>query len=116
MTTRGRGPGIHEITLEVPGPLPRVVIIWVVQSEGDLYIVGARDSGWVSMLGRGGPVRMRMEDNTFSMNATLLDTGWEPIIKAYLAKYRSGYPEIVDGFPSLDDAAGSISVFRLTGQ
>ena len=112
----GETAGIHEITLEVPGPLPRVVIIWVVQSEGDLYILGARDSGWVSMLGRGGPVRMRMEDNTFSMNATLLDTGWEPIIKAYLAKYRSGYPEIVDGFPSLDDAAGSISVFRLTGQ
>jgi hypothetical protein len=36
-------------------------------------------------------------------------------MEAYLAKYRPGYPEIVDGFPSLDDAAGSFSVFRLSG-
>ena len=110
----GETSGIHEITLEVPGPLPRVVIIWVVQLRGDLYIVGSRDSGWVSMLGEGGPVRMRMEDNTYSLNATLLDTGWERAMEAYLAKYRPGYPEIVDGFPSLDDAAGSFSVFRLS--
>lgn len=110
----GETSGIHEITLEVPGPLPRVVIIWVVQLEGDLYIVGSRKSGWVSMLGEGGSVRVRMEDNTYSLNAALLDTGWERAMEAYLAKYRSDYPEIVDGFPSLDDAAASFSVFRLS--
>jgi hypothetical protein len=110
----GETSGIHEITLEVPGLLPRVVIIWVVQSEGDLYIVGSRDSGWVSMLGEGGSVRMRMEDNTYLLNAALLDTGWERAMDAYLAKYRSDYPEIVDGFPALEDAAGSFSVFRLS--
>lgn len=112
----GETAGIHEIALEVPGRMPRVVIIWVVQLEGDLHIVGSRDSGWVSMLGQGGPVRMRMEGNTFFMNATLLDTGWEPVVEAYLTKYRPGYPEIVDGFPSLDDAAESMAVFRLLGQ
>ena len=57
---------VHEITLEVPGPLPRVVIIWVAQSLGELYVVGSKNSGWVSMLGDGGPVRMRMEDKTYS--------------------------------------------------
>jgi hypothetical protein len=111
----GETSGIHEIKLKVPGPLPRVVIIWVVQSEGDLYIVGSRDGGWVSMLGEGGPVRMRMGNNTYSLNASLLETGWEQAMEAYVAKYRPDYPEIVDGFPSLDDAAGSFSVFRLSG-
>ena len=110
----GETSGIHEITLEVPGPLPRVVIIWVVQLEGDLYIVGSRKSGWVSMLGEGGSVRMRMEDKTYSLNAALLDTGWERAMEDYRAKYRSDYPRIVDGFPSLDDAAASFSVFRLS--
>ena len=110
----GETSGIHEITLEVPGPLPRVVIIWVVQSVGELYIVGSRDSGWVSMLDDGGPVRMRMEGNTYSLNATFLKTGWEHAMEAYVAKYRLDYPEIIDGFPSLEDAAGSISVFRLS--
>jgi len=112
----GESSAIHEITLEVPGPLPRVVIIWFVQSEGDLYIVGSRGSGWVSMLGEGGPVRMRMEDNTYSLNATWLETGWELAMEAYVVKYRPDYPEIVDGFPSQKDAAESMSVFRLSGQ
>ena len=67
------------------------------------------------MLGEGRPVRMRMGDNTYSLNATLLDTGWERAMEAYFAKYRPDYPEIVDGFPSLEDAAGSFSVFRLSG-
>jgi hypothetical protein len=106
----------HEIRLEVPGPLPRVVIIWVVQWKGDLHIVGYKESGWVSKLENGGPVRMRMGDRTFSLTATALATGWEPVMDAYLDKYRPDYPEIVDGFPSKEEAAGAFSVFRLSAR
>jgi hypothetical protein len=35
----------HEIRLKVPGTIPRVVIIWVIQYENDLYIVGSKESG-----------------------------------------------------------------------
>ena len=106
---------IHEVKLEVQGTLPRVVIIWVIEWNNELHVVGARDSGWVSMLGEGGAVRVRMGDKTYSLNAELMESGWEPVMEAYVAKYRTDYPEIVDGFPSLEDAAGSISVFRLSG-
>lgn len=103
----------HEIELKVPGTLPRVVIIWVIQHDGELYVVGAKDSGWVSMLGEGGPVEMRLEGNTYALDATLVTQGWEPAMTAYVAKYRPDHPDIVAGFPAIEDADESISVFRL---
>lgn len=106
---------IHEIKLEVgEGVMPRVVIIWVVQVDGDLHIVGARESGWTSMLGDGGPVRIRMGDRTYNMQATLMSTGWQPVLEAYVEKYRADYPDIVTGFPDVDEAAATTAVFRLT--
>ena len=114
-TTWGDTSQIHEIELEVSsGMIPRVVIIWVVQVDGDLHVVGARDSGWTSALGSGGPVRMRMGDETYVMQATLLSTGWEQVVEAYVEKYRADYPDIVAGFPDIEEAAGTVSVFRLT--
>ena len=53
--------GVDEIRLKVPGTVPRVVLIWVVQYEADLYVVGNSASGWVEMLGEGGPVAMRLK-------------------------------------------------------
>jgi len=38
------------------------------------------------------------------------------VMDAYLDKYRSDYPEIVDGFPSKEEAAGAFSVFRLSAR
>ena len=112
--TWGDTSNIHEISLEVPGILPRVVIIWVVQTDGDLYVVGSKDSAWVSMLGDGSSVKMRMEGKTFPLNAVLIENDWEKAMESYIAKYQPDYPEIVGGFPSLEDAADSISVFRLS--
>lgn len=107
----------HEIKLEVgEGAIPRVVIIWVVQVEGDLHVVGAKDSGWTTMIGEGGPVRMRMGDQTYEMQATLVTEEWQPILEAYVEKYRADYPEIVEGFPALAEAEGTVSVFRLTAR
>lgn len=103
----------HEILLEVPGTLPRVVTIWVVDHSGDLHVVGARSSGWVEMIGAGAPVQMRLGDATYALRAEPVETGWEAVLTAYVDKYRADYPDIVAGFPALEDAAGQIAVFRL---
>ena len=105
--------GVHEIKLKVPGTLPRVVIIWVVDLAGELYVVGAADSGWVTMIGSGSPVEMRLGDNTYGLTAEPVGSGWEPILAAYVAKYRPDYPEIVGGFPSIEEAEGQMAVFHL---
>ena len=106
---------LHEIKLQIPGALPRTVIIWVIEYAGDLYVVGSRDSGWVQMIGSGSPVKLRIEDATYSVNAAPVANGWEPIMEAYIQKYQPDYPEIVAGFPSLEEAQGLIGVFKLEG-
>jgi hypothetical protein len=106
---------VHEIELEVSGGLvPRVVIIWVVQVDGDLHVVGFKGSGWTSALGTGGSIRMRMGDKTYELDAHLVTSGWQPILEAYLDKYRADYPDIVEGFPALEEAKEIASVYRLT--
>ncbi|MGK0221259.1 MAG: quinohemoprotein ethanol dehydrogenase [Limisphaerales bacterium] len=108
---------VHEISLSVgTGMLPRVVIIWVVQFEGDLYVVGSPDSGWTQRIGAASAVQMRLGDETYDMHATRVEAGWKPILTAYAEKYEPDYPEIVGGFPNLDDAQGMFAIFRLTGQ
>ncbi|MFN3235614.1 MAG: hypothetical protein ACE37D_01000 [Pseudomonadales bacterium] len=104
---------LHEVSLQVPGVVPRVVIIWVIDYQSDLYVVGSSDSGWVKMLGAGGPVKLRMLDATYALTAERIARDWQPVMQAYVEKYRTDYPEIVAGFPSLEDASGQISVFRL---
>ena len=105
---------VHEIKLEVPGTVPRVVIIWVIEYESDLYVTGYTKSGWVQMLGDGGPVRMRLGDNTYPLVATVVTDNALPILTAYMDKYRPYYPDIVAGFPSPDEARDSFAVFRLS--
>ncbi len=106
---------VHEIKLRVgEGTFPRVVVIWVVQVNGDLYVVGSKGSGWVSRLGDGGPVSMRMGDKTYDMQATLVSMGWEQVLEAYVEKYQADYPDIVKGFPDIEEAAETTAVFRLT--
>jgi hypothetical protein len=112
----GQWPDTHdvdEIRLRVPGVLPRVVIIWVVESAGELYVVGARDSGWVSMLGEGGPVEMRLGESTYRLRAVAVREGWEALLTAYVDKYRPRYPDIVAGFPKPDEASSQVTVFKL---
>lgn len=105
--------GVHEIKLRVPGAVPRVVIIWVIEHAGDLHVVGARDSGWVAMIGAGAPVEMRLGDNTYALNAVTVVSGWEDVLTAYVDKYRADYPDIIAGFPAIDEAKGAVAVFRL---
>ena len=104
---------VHEIRLKVPGTLPRVVIIWVIEYLGELHVVGSQESGWVTRIGAGGPVEMRLGDSTYALNAVPVSQGWQEILEAYVAKYEPDYPDIVAGFPSLEEAEGTIAVFRL---
>jgi hypothetical protein len=104
---------VHEIELRVPGSPPRVVIIWVVEHGGELHVVGSRESGWVSRIGAGAPVQLRLGDDTYALNATPVTEGWQEILQAYVDKYRPDYPDIVAGFPSLEEAEGQVAVFRL---
>lgn len=102
-----------EILLKVPGTLPRVVIIWVVEHQDELYVVGAPDSGWVKMIGDGSPVEMRLGERTYALNATPVREGWEDVLSAYVDKYRPNYPDIVASFPAPDQAQGNFAAFRL---
>lgn len=104
---------VDEIMLKVPGLLPRVVIIWVIDYGGELHVVGSKSSGWVKMIGSGSPVEMRLDDSTYALRASPVTEGWREILEAYVAKYEPDYPDIVAGFPSMDEAADLVAVFRL---
>lgn len=104
---------VHEIKLSVPGVLPRVVIIWVIDFEDELYVVGSKGSGWVDGIGEGGPVKLRIGDNTYGVMAKAVTKNVEPIRDAWLDKYRPDYPDIVAGFPTAEEAAGTVAVFHL---
>ncbi len=105
---------VHEIRLRVPGILPRVVIIWVIEFNDELYVVGDKGSTWVSMIGEGGPVEMRLGDDTYSLTALPVEEGWQPIYQAYLDKYRPDYPDLVSEFPLPEEGAGTGAIFLLS--
>jgi hypothetical protein len=105
---------VHEIKLKVPGTLPRVVTIWVVDHESELHVVGSRESGWVMMIGEGSPVEMRIENQTYALNAIAVTDGWQAVLEDYVAKYQPDYPEIIAGFPKVEEAGDSVAVYRLS--
>ena len=104
---------VDEILLKVPGILPRVVVIWVVQVDGALYVVGNSASGWVQRLGDGAAVEMRLSGNAYALNALPVTEDLERLFNAYKDKYRPNYPGIVGGFPILAKADDQFRVFRL---
>ncbi len=104
---------VDEIRLGVPGTPPRVVIIWMTEYEGEMYVAGAKDSGWVSRIGSGGPVQMRLGDDTYDLTAEPVNQGWEPVLRSYIAKYEEEYPDIVAGFPAVEEAGDYMTLFHL---
>lgn len=104
---------VHEVRLKVPGTLPRVVIIWVVEYAGDLHVVGSRESGWVKKIGVGGPVELRLGADTYALHAVPVDDEFEPVLAAYVEKYQADYPDIIAGFPAIEEARSGVAVFRL---
>ncbi len=65
------------------------------------------------MIGSGTPVELRSGDKTYSVHAAAVTEGWQEILAAYVAKYQKDYPEIVAGFPTIDEAEELMAVFRL---
>lgn len=104
---------IHEIKLRVEGTIPRVVIIWFVAIDNELYIVGETDSGWVSMLENGDLVQMRLQDSTYSLQANAVNAGGEEIRQHWLVKYEADYPEFVNTSASEDFLKYS-AIYRLS--
>jgi len=104
---------VDEIRLKAPGTIPRVVIIWVVDFEGELYVLGMKNSGWTGMIGEGGPVEFRIGDETYSVRATPVVERAEEIYTAYLAKYEPNYPELVASFPSIEEGRETAVIFKL---
>lgn len=104
---------VVEVRLGVEDDLPYVVIIWVVQVDNALYVVGADDSNWVSKVGFNGPVELRIDDSTYTLYANRLTEGQLPILEAYQAKYRADYPGIVEGMGSPQEMIAGAAVYRL---
>ena len=112
-TTWGNTSSIHEIKLRVPGVIPRVVIIWFVEIDNDLYIVGETNSGWASMLSEGGPVKLRLQDSTYPLQARLVNSSKDEILMAWQGKYRKDYPNFFSTSQSKDFLEYS-SIYRLS--
>lgn len=104
---------VHEIKLKVPGTLPRVVIIWLIEYDDEIHVVGSSESGWVQRIGTGSDVEMNLMGNTYALRAEPVTDDLQGILGAYIAKYQPDYPEIVAGFPSIEEANGAFGVFRL---
>ena len=106
--------GIDEIRLKAPGTIPRVVIIWVIDVAGELYVLGMKDSGWTSRIGDGAPVEVRIGDHTYAVQAVpVAEAEALPIYEAYIAKYEPNYPDLIAQMPSIDEAAGVAVMYRL---
>ncbi len=104
----------HEVLLQTSGGLlPRVVTIWVVETDNELYVFGSRDSGWVESALRSPAVRLRVEDTVYSLRAEALQPPEPDIYRKYVDRYAADYPDIIAQMPSLEEAAEVGMAFRL---
>jgi len=98
------------------GMLPHVVIIWVVESDNRLYVIGAPDSTWVDGATRAPDVRLRIGDNAYDMRATRIESGREDIFQMYIDRYKDNYPDIIAGFPPIEEFSQGAALFELAGR
>jgi hypothetical protein len=96
------------------GALPYVVTIWIVESGGGLYVVGAPESTWVQKATSSPEVKVRIGDQVFDMLATRMPPGREDVLAAYIERYEDDYPEIIDSLPPLEELAAGSALFELT--
>lgn len=87
----------------VGGPIPRVVNIWIVEADNELYVFGAKDSGWVRSALQDPAVTLRMGEAAYALNAVAPPDKAPEAYVRYLDRYRADFPELVGGLPT--DAA-----------
>ena len=105
---------IVEIDLQVgEGPLGRTVTIWTVQVDGDLYVTGQKDSGWVSGIAPGGPVRLQMDGKLYDLTAETVTKDAVNVLSAWQAKYAIHYPDMMGQFPEPEEALRTAVVYKL---
>ena len=93
--------------------LPHVVIVWVVESDNRLYLIGSPDSTWVKGATQSPDVRLRIGDNTYDMRATRITSGRSDIFQRYIDRYKDNYPEIIASFPPIDEFSAGGALFEL---
>ena len=104
---------IDEVRLKAEGLIPRVVIIWIVQVNGELYVSGGKDSGWVTRLLENDNALLRIGDNTYSVTAERQTEKLDELMRAWYDKYQPNYPEIVGQMREVSANPRPYEVFRL---
>ena len=93
-----------------------MVIIWVVESDNRLYVIGAPDSTWVEGATRSPDVRLRIGDNAYGMRATRIEPGRQDIFQMYIDRYKDNYPEIIATFPPVEEFSQGGALFELVSR
>ena len=105
----------HNVLFKAQGTvLPRVVTIWAIEDNNDIYVFGAKASGWVKSAMASPDVDLRIGDNTYAMRAEALAAPDPAIYQKYIDRYKDDYPEIIEGMPSMEEAREMGVIFRLT--
>ena len=105
--------GINEVRLRAGDLIPRVVIIWIVQVNGELYVSGGKDSGWVSRLLKNADAQLRIGDSTYAVTAERQTQNLDELMSAWYDKYQPNYPEIVGQMRAASSNPRPYEVFRL---
>ena len=105
--------GIDEVRLRAGDLIPRVVIIWIVQVNGELYVSGGKDSGWVSRLLKNADAQLRIGDSTYAVTAERQTQNLDELMSAWYDKYQPNYPEIVGQMRAASSNPRPYEVFRL---
>ena len=105
--------GINEVRLRAGDLIPRVVIIWIVQVNGELYVSGGKDSGWVSRLLKNADAQLRIGDITYAVTAERQTQNLDELMSAWYDKYQASYPEIVGQMRAASANPKTYEVFRL---
>ena len=106
-----------EVFLRTEGSVfPRVVTIWAAKKDDVIYVVGAKDSGWVKRALVEPNVELRVDDDVYALraNPTTDDRELERVTDAFMTKYSEGMRELYgDNPPSPEERRASSVVFRL---
>tara|TARA_B100001029_G_scaffold173080_1_gene171533 strand:+ start:60 stop:521 length:462 start_codon:yes stop_codon:yes gene_type:complete len=105
--------GIDEVRLRTGDLIPRVVIIWIVQINGELYVSGGKDSGWVIRLLKNTDAQLRIGDSTYAVTAERQTQNLDALMSAWYDKYQPNYPEIVGQMRAVSANPRPYEVFRL---